>query len=404
MNVLSGSILERDPFQAFCRHTHVERAGATEGPLAGLTFGLKDNFDVAGHRTGFGSPDWFRTHPPAMRNAPVLDTLLAAGARMVGKTHTEEMTFSLTGENAHYGTPINPAAPDRVPGGSSSGSASAVAGGLVDFAIGSDTGGSVRAPASFCGIYGLRPTHGRISLAGACPLAPMFDTCGWFTRDAELLRRVGRVLFAASGSHEAAEPGALLYASDAFAHTMPGVDDALMPAVSAVSGVLGALRPVTVSPDGLPAWYEVFRVLQFAEIWKTHGGWVRQMRPTFGAQIAPRFEAASKVTVSQVEAMTIERARIQQRLDTLLADNAVMVLPTVPDCAPLRGLPLQETVAVRERSLALLCIAGLGGLPQLTLPLARVEGGPVGLSLIAARGNDELLLDVACRIAAATGV
>jgi len=322
----------------------------------------------------------------------------------VGKTHTEEMTFSLTGENAHYGTPINPAAPDRVPGGSSSGSASAVAGGLVDFAIGSDTGGSVRAPASFCGIYGLRPTHGRISLAGACPLAPMFDTCGWFARDPELLRRVGQVLFASSGAHESGEPGALLYASDAFAHTMPGVDDALMPAVSAVSGVLGALRPVTVSPDGLPAWYEVFRVLQFGEIWKTHGGWVRQMRPTFGAQIAPRFEAASKVTVPEVEAMTAERVRIQQRLDALLADNAVMVLPTVPDCAPRRGLPLPETVTVRERSLALLCIAGLGGLPQLSMPLAKVEGGPIGLSLIAARGNDELLLDAACRIASATSM
>ena len=127
------NIFDRDTLQAFCRHTHVALDPIGHGALDGLTFGLKDNFDVAGHRTGFGSPDWLRTHEPAARHAPVLTRLLAAGAEMVGKTHTEEMTFSLTGENAHYGTPINPAAPDLVPGGSSSGSASAVAGGLVDF-------------------------------------------------------------------------------------------------------------------------------------------------------------------------------------------------------------------------------------------------------------------------------
>ena len=391
------NIFDRDTLQAFCRHTHVALDPIGHGALDGLTFGLKDNFDVAGHRTGFGSPDWLRTHEPAARHAPVLTRLLAAGAEMVGKTHTEEMTFSLTGENAHYGTPINPAAPDLVPGGSSSGSASAVAGGLVDFAIGSDTGGSVRAPASFCGIFGIRPTHGRITLDGACPLAPMFDTCGWFARDADLLERVGRVLFDTPGI--AHEPGPLLYAADAFAHTMPGVDEALMSAVSRVSAVVGALKPVTVSPEGLPAWYEVFRLLQFGEIWQTHGAWVRDVQPTFGPQIAPRFEAASRVAAAEVEAMTAVRGGIQQRLDTLLADNAVMVLPTVPGSAPPRGLPLSETVVVRERSLALLCIAGLGGLPQISMPMGSIDGFPVGLSLIAARGNDEMLLALAGRIA-----
>ena len=146
------SILDRDSLGAFCRHTHVELKGAASGPLAGLTFGLKDIFDVAGHKTGFGSPDWLRTHDAAKVHSVVAKQLLDAGAYLVGKTHTEEMAFSLTGENAHYGTPVNVRAPDRVPGGSSSGSAAAVAGGLVDFAIGSDTGGSVRGPASFCGL------------------------------------------------------------------------------------------------------------------------------------------------------------------------------------------------------------------------------------------------------------
>ena len=123
------SILDRDTLGAFCRHTHVALDGASTGALAGLTFGLKDLYEVAGHRTGFGSPDWLATHPAASVTAPVVLALLAAGANLVGKTHTEEMAFSLTGENAHYGTPINVAAPDRVPGGSSSGSAAAVAGG-----------------------------------------------------------------------------------------------------------------------------------------------------------------------------------------------------------------------------------------------------------------------------------
>ena len=189
------SILEKDELGAFCRHTHVTLSHTREGPLSGLTFGAKDIYDIAGHRTGFGSPDWLRTHPEAARTAPVVQQLLDAGADMVGKTHTDELTFSLNGENAHYGTPVNVNAPGRIPGGSSSGSAAAVAGGLVDFALGSDTGGSVRAPASFCGIYGIRPTHGRVSLEGACPLSRSLDTAGWFARDPDIMERVGAVLF-----------------------------------------------------------------------------------------------------------------------------------------------------------------------------------------------------------------
>jgi len=386
------SILDRDTLGAFCRHTHVERAGAPTGPLAGLTFGLKDLFDVAGHRTGFGSPDWLRTHPPAVRSAPVLTQLLAAGASLVGKTHTEEMAFSLTGENAHYGTPINPAAPGRVPGGSSSGSAAAVAGGLVDFAIGTDTGGSVRAPASFCGIYGVRPTHGRISLEGAGPLAPGFDTCGWFARDADLLARVGEVLLGAS---RASTPGRLLLAHDAFAHALPETAAALAAAVTRVEAVLGRAHPVTVSADGLPAWFDVFRTLQHDEIWQTHRTWVTTVRPTFGPMIAARFAAVATTDPSAVARAQTRRSAIRAELDALLADHAILLLPTVPDIAPRCQEPADTAVPVRERALALLCIAGLGGLPQVTLPAGTVQGCPIGLSLIAGRGDDEMLLAVA---------
>ncbi len=390
------SILDHDDLGAFCRHTHVAVAGAPDGALAGLSFGLKDIFDVAGHRTGFGNPDWLSTHPPAAHHASVLTRLLAAGATMVGKTHTEEMAFSLTGENAHYGTPINPAARDRVPGGSSSGSASAVAGGLVDFAIGSDTGGSVRAPASFCGIYGIRPTHGRIALDGVCPLAPVFDTCGWFARDAELLSRIGDVLLGG----RAAAPGRLLIAQDAFAHAFPDAAAALEPAVARVAALLGAPMSVTVADEGLSSWLDVFRVLQYDDIWRAHGEWVTHVHPTFGPQIAARFDAVAKTDAAEVAEMQARRTSIERHLHTLLADNAVLLMPTVPDIAPPLRAPANETVAIRTQALGLLCVAGLGGLPQLNLPFSSRNGCPLGLSLVAAPGNDEMLLQIARELGA----
>jgi len=396
---LRNNILERDHLGAFCKHTHVYRAGAGSGPLHGLLFGLKDIFDVSGHLTGFGSPDWFDTHGEASSTATVATLLLQAGATLAGKTHTEEMAFSLTGENAHYGTPLNPAAPHRVPGGSSSGSAAAVAGRLVDFAIGSDTGGSVRAPASFCGIYGIRPTHGRISLDGALPLAPIFDTCGWFARDASLLAQVGEVLL----GRAPAIPGRVLLAADAFALALPGAEEALAPALARVTALLGAAEPVTVSDEGLSAWFDVFRVLQYDDIWTEHRAWVTRVRPKFGPQVGPRFEAVAQVQPHEVAAMRARRFDIMARLDGLLADNAVLLLPTVPDIAPLLRLPPAETVAFRERALALLCIAGLGGLPQVNLPFGTLNGCPIGLSMIASRGNDEMLLEIAARLGPVLG-
>ena len=402
------SILDRDTLQAFCRHTHVEREATQAGALSGLTFGLKDLFDVAGHRTGFGSPDWLRTHGPASDDSWVLRVLLDAGAAMVGRTHTEEMAFSLTGENAHYGTPRNPRAPDRVPGGSSSGSAVAVAGGLVDFAIGSDTGGSVRAPASFCGIFGMRPTHGVLPLTGACPLAPMFDTVGWFARDAQMLARVGDVLLDAAGaareSKPAAHPTRVLVATDALALVVPEPQAELHAAVRRVASQLSASathassEDITLAPEGLRAWYDVFRVLQWADIWRTHGAWVERVRPTFGPQIAPRFEAASRVTDTERRDAEAARIGIVARLNALLEGDTVLVLPTVPDVAPRLALPPAETVAVREQALQLLCTAGLGGLPQISLPLAERDGLPMGVSLIAGRGRDRWLLDLARRL------
>lgn len=391
-----ANILDRDTIGAFCRHTHAELAGAASGPLAGLTFGAKDIYDVAGHKTGFGSPDWLATHEAASATAPIVQRGLAAGASLVGKTHTDELTYSLNGENAHYGTPVNVNAPGRIPGGSSSGSAAAVAAGLVDFALGSDTGGSVRAPASFCGIYGMRPTHGRIPLQGACPLAASFDTAGWFARDAALLERVGRVLLADEDA--APQPARWLLAQDAFALAGGAVTNALEPALAGLAVLLGKPRPVTVANEGLPQWFEVFRVLQGAEVWAQHGAWVTRVKPDLGPGVRQRMQWAATVTASDAAPARQQREEIARRMHVLLANNAVLVLPTLPGIAPLRNTPPAESDEFRARALSLLCIAGLARLPQISLPLAKLDGCPLGLSFIAASGNDTMLLELARRL------
>ena len=385
-----------DALGAFCRHTHVAVKGSGSGPLAGLSFGVKDIYDIAGHKTGFGSPDWLATHDAATRTAAVVETLLAAGADIVGKTQTDELTYSLNGENAHYGTPVNANAPGRIPGGSSSGSAAATAGKLVDFALGSDTGGSVRAPASFCGVYGIRPTHGRLSLEGACALAKSFDTAGWFARDAVLLERIGRVLL---GETAAVKPGAALLAEDGFALLGSGAVEAFQPALEKIKTIIGTLQPVTVSAEGLPQWFQAFRVLQGAEIHQQLGAWVAQVQPKLGPGVRERMQWTATLTAADIAEAQAVRDAARRRMDELLRDNAVLVLPTVPDIAPLLNTPAAALDDFRARAMSLLCIAGHAGLPQVTLPLATLNGCPIAISLIAARGNDALLLELARRIA-----
>ncbi len=388
-----NDIVANDKLGAFCRHTHVEMKGAAQGPLAGLTCAVKDIYDVAGHKTGFGSPDWLRTHEPAARTAPAVQMLLDAGAHLVGKAHTEEMAWSLTGENAHYGTPVNVNAPGRIPGGSSSGSAAAVAAGVVDFAIGSDTGGSVRLPASYCGILGMRPTHGRISLDGVCALAPSFDTCGWFARDAAIFERVGRVLLGDAAPARA--PGRLLVAQDAFAYADAAAVAALAPALDKVAALVGASQNVTVGDEPLTQWMDYFRFPQGAEAWECHREWVTREKPQFGPAVGPRFAWAATVAPQDVARARARREEITQRMDELLRGDAVLALPSAPGIALPRSSPPQDVDGMRARALPMLCIAGLARLPQVSLPLATLEGCPLGLSLIAARGRDIMLLGLA---------
>jgi amidase len=391
-----------DAAEAFCAHGHVVRDGRPGGPLAGTSFAVKDLFDVAGVPTGAGSPDWLATHAVPATDADVVARLLEAGARLVGKTQTDEHAWSLTGQNAHYGTPYNSAAPNRIPGGSSSGSAAVTAAGLVDFAIGSDTGGSVRLPASFCGLYGMRPTWGRISLAGAVALAPSYDTVGWFAREPKLLSGVGKVLL---GQPAAAAPPVrrLVVAVDLFYAAGDAVRRALSDGIARLSALVGQPDEIVVAGGALAEWRDAFRVLQSAEAWRTHGEWVLRVRPNFGPGVRERFAAAATLGTAEIEQAATVREGARRRMAELLSPGTVMLLPSAPGVAPLRTADVATFDALRANALALLCPAGHAGLPQLSMPLGAIDGAPVGLSMTSASGSDERLLELAVQLATVDG-
>jgi amidase len=379
----------RDPLNAFCHHTHVELDGAPSGPLHGLSFAVKDVFDIAGQRTGNGNPVWLETHEPAARTASSVERLLAAGARMAGKTHTDEMAYSLNGENVHYGTPVNPNAPGRIPGGSSSGSAVAVAGGLVDFALGTDCGGSVRLPASFCGIYGIRTTHGLVPVDGIVDLAKSFDTVGWFARDPKTMRRVGEVLLPQASDFT---PKCLLIAQDAFAFAGREVGESLTGAVAKLKAAFSQHHDVQIYGGDTVTWPRIFRILQGDEIRRRHSAWIDKHNPHFGPGIAERFQWTRTIDDAEVEQMKPKREEAARHMAELLGDDAVLCLPTAPGIAPKLATPAEELETFRSRAFALLCIAGLARLPQISLPLGTIQNCPLGLSLIAPRSADRGLL------------
>jgi amidase len=386
--------IPHDPVHAFVDYPDARVTNAAAGPLAGLTFAVKDIFDVAGYVTGCGNPEKRAESAPATANAPVVQHLLDAGARFVGKTHTAELAFSLDGRNDHYGTPINPAAPGRVPGGSSSGSAAAVAAGIVDCALGSDTGGSVRAPGSFCGLIGLRTTYGRIDIGGTMALAPSFDTVGWFARTSEIYDRVGAVLL---GEDVEGPPlTRMLVADDAFERLVSDAEHAaLAPAVERLAPLFAARDRVTVAPGGLDTWGPVFRTMQGYEAWRVHGKWITERKPHFDPPVAGRFELASRVTEKEYQAARDARLEIMRRVHGILGKDTVIVLPTVPTIAPRLDSSEDVFEAFRQRALQVLCIAGLSGCPQISLPMAKVEGCPLGLSMIAPPGRDRALIALA---------
>jgi amidase len=367
--------------------------GAPGGPLAGLTFAAKDLFDVAGHPTGGGNPDWARQNPVPTRHAWAVQRLLDAGATLIGKTITDEVSLGILGENPFDGTPLNPRAPERVPGGSSSGSASAVAQALCDTALGTDTGGSVRVPASFCGLYGIRPTHGRLDLTGMMPQAPSSDTTGWFARDARTFACVSEVLL--GEPIPAGLPTRLVVAVDAFGFADGETTAALQPMVRRLSAMMREVREDFLAPPGLSVWARAQRTLQPYEAWLTFKDWLERDNPRLQFNVARGLALASAIPESERQWAALMRAEARARLAWLLPPGTIVCLPTTPFPAPRKGLSLATLDPLRARISCLTSHGGLTGVPQVSLPGAIVDGLPVGLSIVGPRGSDATLVAVA---------
>jgi len=366
------------------------------GPLDGLDFVAKDLFDVAGHPTGGGNPDWSAHNPIPKKHAWAVQALLDAGASLVGKTITDEISLGILGENAFYGTPLNSAAPERVPGGSSSGTAAAVAAGLADTGLGSDTGGSIRVPASFCGLYGIRPTHGRLDLTGLMVQAPSSDTAGWFARDGETFRRVSAVLL--GEAIEEARPTRLVVAVDAFGFAEPDTRQALHPLVERLGGLVDEVVEDIMAPQGISVWGRTQRMLQMAEAWATFEDWIERTNPRFAFNVARGLVMGSMIPEADRQWATLMKREARARLEYLLPPGTVLAMPTTPFPAPAKNLPLARQNQVREMILGLCAHGGLTGLPQVSVPGATVDGVPVGLSLLAGPGEDARLVAIACAL------
>ncbi|GMN22584.1 hypothetical protein TIFTF001_047456 [Ficus carica] len=374
---------------------------------------------MEGHVTGFGSPEWARTHPAATSTAPAVLAILRAGATCVGRTVMDEMAYSINGENIHYGTPTNPCAPDRVPGGSSSGSAVAVGAGLVDFSLGTDTGGSVRVPASYCGIFGFRPSHDVISTSGVIPLAQSFDTVGWFARDPVLLKRVGSVILQLPNL-ESARPTQLIIAEDCFRlSTIPGnqVVDGLAKSVEKLFGghvvkhasigdyvkdKVPSLKSFISEGNAeqeynipsLAALSSAMRLLQRYEFKINHGEWVETVKPDLGPGIAECIREALEATDEKINVCRNVNNELRAALSALLGDYGVLAIPTVHGLPPTLQTPATTLAVFRPRAFSLLSIAGVSGFCQVSIPLGKYDNLPVSVSLLAKHGSDGFLLNL----------
>jgi amidase len=393
-----ASFPPEDKVHALVPHTlQAPLAGSGEGPLAGLTFMVKDLFAITGHKVSNGNPDFYEHATPAQATAPVITRLLEAGASCTGITICDEFFYSVLGTNAHYGQPVNARAPEHVTGGSSCGSAAAVAAAMCDFALGSDTGGSIRVPASFSGLYGLRPSFGRIEVTGATAMAPSYDTIGFLAREPELFRKIGHVLLDGDGTP--AKIDRLVLAEDFFGHAEASADQALWRVLAGIGPALPSPEHRTVVGEEIAEWRDAFRLIQGFELQSTLLPFIQSHNVDLGPGIKERFEAAAQITYSEAEAARTERAEIANHLTALVAPGTLIVLPTTPTLPPERDIPDGASFAeFRTQTLGYTCLAGHAGLPQISIPATEAAGCPIGLSFIGWKGGDEALLDLAVRI------
>ena len=383
-----------DKIGAMVAHGPDYISGKKNGSLSGLTFAVKDLFDIAGYPTGGGSPEWLASHDPADETSPLVTALLDAGADCIGKTVCDELFYSFVGVNVHYGTPININSPGRVPGGSSSGSSAATAAGLCDFAIGSDTGGSVRIPASFCGVFSLRPTHGALDLSHAMPMAPSFDAAGWFARDAETFSRVGRVLLPEATIQQPVER--LVFADFLWDLADPEIRDPLESVTDRLKPNFASVERIAEMPGGISAAdvLEAFRIIQGYETWRSFGQWIQETDPKLGPGIRERMAIASKITRDQMEAQVEVQTRVRDNLGRLLSPGTVLCLPPVASLPPERDVDLTTLDPFRAKNLTMVAYGSLAGFPQLTVPVARNQDCAIGLSFMGNAGTDRSLCDL----------
>jgi amidase len=357
--------------------------------------------DIAGERSGSGNPDWLAQAPTATANAAPVEKLLGAGATITGKTICDEFFYSVAGVNAHYGTPTNVRAPGRLPGGSSSGSAAAVAAGVCDIGLGSDTGGSIRIPASFCGLYGLRTTHGRVDTRGVMDMARSFDTVGWFAATPGVFRKAGPVLL--GGAAVPAPIERLLIADDSFAQADAPVAALLRDALIAANDVLPKPQPIRIAPDGFDIWREPLRIIQAYETWQVYGRFVEEKHPRLGQGVAERMQIAANVTKAEADAARKIHTAAREHIRAQIPPGTVMALPSAPCIAPLIESSAEDLESFRVRVMRLTCVAGFGGLPQVSIPIGTIDGCPVGLSFVGWAGGDEVLLDLAASLSRLCG-
>ncbi|WP_129657843.1 amidase family protein [Rothia halotolerans] len=377
------------------------------GALDGMRVAVKDLYALAGQRVGAGNPAYLAEAPVEPYSAWAVENLAAAGARPEGIAHTDEFAYSLAGRNQAYGTPPNGLDPRRIPGGSSSGSASAVAAGLAEIGLGTDTGGSIRVPSSYQGLFGLRTTHGLIPRDGLLPLAPSYDTVGWMARDADAMLAATRSL-AASATGAASDDAPIrrvLVDRALMAEAEPEVAEALLRELDAArrAGAVVLEEVSTGLERRLDDWAEAFRVTQAAEAWRAWGEWVLAHAGSLSDTGRQRFASAWGILPAQEdEALgVVEQAR--RAIRDVVPARACLAVPAAATVAPLLEATSDQEQEAREATMRLTCLGGLSGLPIAVAPLLTGQGNGAGLGLMGSAGDDVALVAAAGECSRAFG-
>ena len=359
------------------------------GLLKDLKFVTKDMCDIKNFKTSCGNPDFYKKCKPANDFAPFLKKILNKGAKLKGITICDEFFYSVIGENNHYGTPVNLNAPNCVPGGSSSGSAAALTTNLYDFSIGSDTGGSVRVPASFCGLYGIRPTHGRIDATGVYPMAPSFDTIGWFSRDVDIFKKVGSVLL---NKDEASN---ISFNSYVIAEDLLELAEENLQRqfIEYLNTKLPNLLRIKISTKDKAEIADYFRILQGGEIKEHVIPWIEKNNPEISTEINNRIKMASNITKDEINLANKFRKDLISEVNISLPKGNIAIFPTTPFSAPLCGQDEYALGASRKKLMSMTSITGMTSRPQISIPKLKDKTGPVGISLLGWENSDEILLN-----------